>query len=638
VAPSNGGGLNGLRQPLHAAAATNSEEFMRRAWGVASAAAAACLVGSVSAAPGVAAPAAHKAPSTVVADYQMESDTGTTMNDSAGSNDGVIAAAAAAAGLDTHVASEGPDFGYQWGAAPGTPNDARVVTVADAADLDPGNREFAVEVKLKTSDTDGVLAQKGDPDTAGGHWRVQLDGGQASCLFRGGAIQGAVKSATLVDDNQWHTIRCELVATGATVYVDGTKEKHQNKAVTEVANDQQVTVGGKVGCANVTACNYYVGQIDFIRVLTGQSFDNQPPVAQFTGDCTANDGSCSFDASASSDPDVGGSIAQYEWDWTNDGSFDTTTANPVQGHNFGSPGTYSVRLRVTDDQGATDSAVHTFDVVTGTPPTRPRLPAATAGDHSATVTWAEPSATGDGTIQNYTVTSTPDGKTCTSADAQTFTCTVTDLTPGTSYTFRIKANSTVGPSANSKATNAVTPYGVPSRPGKVSAKAGNHKATVTWTAARPNGKQVTSYVVTRFPGDVKKRVDGSARTTVFKNLKNGRAYHFTVAAVNAAGRGPARATEAVTPAGPPTRVKNVTAKGGNNSALVTWAAAKPNGSKILHYKIVSSDGQHRVVDGTARKVKMTFLKAGHSYKFRVRAVNRVGDGPWSAWTKPVRVH
>jgi hypothetical protein len=35
---------------------------------------------------------------------------------------------------------------------------------------------------------------------------------------------------------------------------------------------------------------------------------------------------------------------------------------------------------------------------------------------------------------------------------------------------------------------------------------------------------------------------------------------------------------------------------------------------------------------------MTFLKPGHSYKFRVRAINKAGNGPWSAWTKPVKVH
>ena len=600
---------------------------MRKAWGTTSIAAVACLVGGLSAAPIGTAVAAAKVPTTAVADYQLQNDTSTTMADSAGTNDGAIAAGAPAAGLDTHVASQN-GFGYQW-AAPTVVNDARVVTVPDAADLDPGDREFAVEVKLKTNATDGVLVQKGQSDTPGGSWRVQLQGGQVSCLFRSDTVQGATKSDILVDDNQWHTIKCELVATGTSVYIDGTRDGHQNKAVTGVDSGAEVTVGGKVGCGSIATCDYYVGQVDSVRILKGASFDNQPPVAQFTSDCTANDGTCTFETSGSDDPD--GTIDTFEWDWTNNGSFDDTGANPT--HDFVNPGTYTVKLRVTDNEGATDSAVHPVTVLTGTPPTRPRQPAATAGDHSAKVTWLHPSADGTGTLTGYVATSTPDGKTC-SAAADELTCTVTGLTPGTSYTFRVKANSTVGPSANSKETNAVVPFGKPSKPGKVTAKGGNHQAKVNWTAAKPNGKPVTSYVVTRLPGGVKKTVDGAARSTVFKKLKNGHAYHFTVAAVNAAGRGPTTSSASVTPAEPPAKVTGVSATGGEKSAVVKWAAAKPNGSKVQRYKIESSDGQHRVVDASKLKVKMTFLKSGHSYKFRVRAVNKVGDGPWSAWTKP----
>ncbi len=603
---------------------------MRTAWKTVSVAAVACLTGTLVASPVSAAPAARKAPTTVVANYQMQSDTGTTMADSVGSNDGVIAAGAAAAGLDTHAASE-DGFGYQW-AAPTVVSDNRVVTVADAAELDPGSQEFAVEVKVKTSATDGVIVQKG-LSTSGGQWRMQLSGGQASCLFKGDTVQGATKSSILVDDNQWHTIKCELTATGTTVYIDDAKDGHQLKPVTGVDNTAPLWVGGKTGCGSVATCDYYVGLVDYVRVYQGASLDNQPPVAAFTSDCTADDGTCTFNAAGSSDPD--GSIATYEWDWTNDGVFDGTGVNPT--HDFVNPGTYSVKLRVTDNEGATDSAVHSFAVLTGTPPSRPREPAATPGDRAATVTWKPPSVDGDGTRTGYTVTSFPDEQTCTAA-AAAMTCDVTGLKAGTSYTFRIRADSTVGPSADSKETNTVTPFGKPGAPAKVTALAGNHRVKVTWTAAKPNGKPVSSYIVTRFPGGVEKTVDGSARGTVFKKLKNGRAYHFTVAGVNAAGQGQATDSETVTPAGVPTKVTNVTAKGGNNSALVKWAAAKPNGSEVLHYKIESSDGQHRVVDGSVLKVKVNFLKAGHSYKFRVRAVNKPGDGPWSAWTKSVKVH
>jgi hypothetical protein len=603
---------------------------MRRARAFASVASLACIAGGLAATPVATAFAADKAPTTVVANYQMEDDTDTTMADSAGSNDGVIAADPTAAGLNTHAASD-DGFGYQWGAA-ALPNDARVVTVADGADLDPGDREFAVEVKLKTTATNGVLAQKGESDTAGGQWRVQLLGGQVSCLFRSDTAQAAVKSKSLVNDGAWHTVKCELTATGATVYVNNTKNGHKNGHVTGVDSDAQVTVGGKVGCGSVQACGYYVGQVDSLRILKGATFDNQAPVAQFTADCSANDGSCSFDATGSADPD--GSIVKYEWKWTDGDDFVEDTALKV--HNFVDPGTYTVKLRVTDNEGATDSAVHPVDVLTGTPPSRPRKATATAGNHSAKVDWKPPSVAGDGPVTDYVVTSTPDGKTCT-VPATELTCTVTGLVAGKSYTFRVKGISTVGPTANSKATEPVTPFGKPAKPGKVTAKAGNHQAKVTWTAAKPNGKPVTSYVVTRLPGKVKKTVDGKARSVVFKKLKNGHKYHFTVAAVNAAGRGKATASSTVVPAGPPTKVKGVGAKAGKKSAVVTWKAAKPNGSKLLRYKIAVSDGQHRVVAAAKLRVKVSFLTSGHSYKFRVRAVNKIGNGPWSAWTKPVTV-
>ena len=603
---------------------------MRTTWKTLSIAAVACVVGTTMTSPVSAATAAERAPTTVVANYQMQNDTGTTMTDSTGSHDGVIAADAAGAGLDTHVASD-DGFGYQW-AMPTVVSDSRVVTVADAAELDPGAREFAVEAKVKTGATDGVIVQKGLSTSPGGQWRMQLIDGQVSCLFKSDTVQGATRSTVRIDDNQWHTVACELTASGTTVYIDGARDGHQNKAVTGVDSADPVWVGGKTGCGSLAACDYYVGMVDYLKIFRGARLDNEAPTAAFTSDCTAADGTCTFDASGSTDPD--GSIATYEWSWTNNDVFEDAGVNPT--HDFVNPGTYSVKLRVTDDEGATDSAVHAVTVVTGAPPSRPRQPAATAGNLSATVTWKPPSLDGDGARTGYTVTSFPDGKTCTAA-ADATSCEVTALEGGTTYTFRVRAESTVGPSPNSKETNAVTVFGPPGAPEKVTAEGGNHRATVKWTAAKPNGKAVSSYVVTQLPGGVKKKVDGAARHTVFKNLKNGRTYHFTVAGVNAAGRGDATTSNEVTPAGAPGKVTGVNAKGGNNSAVVTWEAAKSNGSKVLRYKIEASDGQHRFVDGDTLKVKVKFLKPGKTYKFRVLAINKAGDGPWSTWSKAVRV-
>ncbi|HAZ27527.1 TPA: hypothetical protein DCY67_02765 [Candidatus Acetothermia bacterium] len=87
---------------------------------------------------------------------------------------------------------------------------------------------------------------------------------------------------------------------------------------------------------------------------------NQPPVARFTftplaprpGDWIR------FDATVSSDPD--GSIVNYQWDFQNDGVFDAT--GQVVFHQYRTAGRYTVRLAVTDNQGATGHTLETIAV------------------------------------------------------------------------------------------------------------------------------------------------------------------------------------------------------------------------------------------------------------------------------------
>lgn len=56
-----------------------------------------------------------------------------------------------------------------------------------------------------------------------------------------------------------------------------------------------------------------------------------------------------FDASGSSDPDA--DIASYEWDWTNDGTYDEESSESSVRHVFAAPGDYTVSVRITDEAG-----------------------------------------------------------------------------------------------------------------------------------------------------------------------------------------------------------------------------------------------------------------------------------------------
>ena len=78
---------------------------------------------------------------------------------------------------------------------------------------------------------------------------------------------------------------------------------------------------------------------------------NQPPIAQASANPTSGTVplAVAFSSSGSTDPD--GSISAYAWDLDGDGFYDdSTSANPS--YPYTAAGTYTVKLQVTDNQGA----------------------------------------------------------------------------------------------------------------------------------------------------------------------------------------------------------------------------------------------------------------------------------------------
>ena len=69
-----------------------------------------------------------------------------------------------------------------------------------------------------------------------------------------------------------------------------------------------------------------------------------------------------FDGSDSHDNDCGNeSITKWEWDWDNDGIYDEEGDNTE--HSWSEPGTYYIQLRVTDDEGTTDTLDEPMDII-----------------------------------------------------------------------------------------------------------------------------------------------------------------------------------------------------------------------------------------------------------------------------------
>ncbi|TFC32003.1 hypothetical protein E3O53_12000 [Cryobacterium sp. TMT2-18-3] len=129
-----------------------------------------------------------------------------------------------------------------------------------------------------------------------------------------------------------------------------------------------------------------------------------------------------------------------------------------------SPGAWEVALRPLTDMagnvGSSDPLTGFPHTLTVSPPAVPTVSAAPtnvtaiAGNASAVVSWLAP--VDDGTpVTSYTVTATPGGATVTTRGE--LTATFTGLTNGTSYRFSVTADNSIGASAASAPSNAVTP-------------------------------------------------------------------------------------------------------------------------------------------------------------------------------------
>jgi subtilisin family serine protease len=100
----------------------------------------------------------------------------------------------------------------------------------------------------------------------------------------------------------------------------------------------------------------------FMGFLNGGG-TNQPPIASFTFTCSLL--ACNFNGSGSSD-DVG--IVSYSWNFGDN----TTGSGVTPSHTYGSAGTYSVTLTVTDGGGLSNASTHSVTVNSGSgnqPPT-----------------------------------------------------------------------------------------------------------------------------------------------------------------------------------------------------------------------------------------------------------------------------
>jgi hypothetical protein len=283
-------------------------------------------------------------------------------------------------------------------------------------------------------------------------------------------------------------------------------------------------------------------------------------------------------------------------------------------------------------------------VVPAGPAFPPIALAAVGGDRSARLTWSVPSANG-GAISAYLIEITgPEGVRTESAGTAA-EATVSGLTNGITYSFRVAAVTGAGVGGFAEASQPVTPLAAPTVPLAVATTPGNKSASISWQhPSETGGRPVTEYIVEVASGSgaIAHVVPGSSLSFEATGLTNGATYTVRVAARNAVGTGPfAAAAGSVVPrevADAPTRL---IATAGSGTVSLVWTApwtSVVTGSIVDYVIQVSTDYNgnaaaaiwRTIADGTSTLTRATFAAAnGVPQVYRVAAVTTNGVGAFS---------
>jgi titin len=275
-----------------------------------------------------------------------------------------------------------------------------------------------------------------------------------------------------------------------------------------------------------------------------------------------------------------------------------------------------------------------------------------AANRLATVSWAAPDDGGT-PITGYSVMYSTNGvawlTASTSVPPTATSYTVTNLTNGSGYYFKVSAQNLAGAGAFSLAVGAFTPYTFADRSPAVTATPAKQAAVVKWSAPAANGSAITGYQIDYRRSDrpawvtYLRNTRSAATTRTVTGLVAGKGYVFRVRAINAAGVGPVSVTsKPVVPYTVPSAPTRLAAWAGRHAVGLGWVAPSSGGRRITGYQILYSlnhGATWKLYGSTKPTTQATArgLVTGRTYWFRVRAVSAAGIGTLSASSTGVRV-
>ena len=213
--------------------------------------------------------------------------------------------------------------------------------------------------------------------------------------------------------------------------------------------------------------------------------------------------------------------------------------------------------------------------------------------------------------------------------------TLTGLTNGKSYDFKVRAVNAAG---ESTASGKIASPTIPLAPATFSVNSGDAQATLTWTKS-PSDTTVTGWQYRLRKGNGqyggwKDVLNGTATTVTYTvgGLENDETYTFQLRAVNASGGGIASAGQTANPQlAPPAKPTGFLASAGPEQVLLQWD--NPNNASITGWEYRQKAGQGNYGNWTdvpcvspcSAPAQTSYLVTGLTndtqYTFKLRAVN-----------------
>lgn len=274
-----------------------------------------------------------------------------------------------------------------------------------------------------------------------------------------------------------------------------------------------------------------------------------------------------------------------------------------------------------------------IDTAAQTPP-RPPVLTGDAADRVVHLSWQVPSSDGGSTITKYRVYRRTTGGYSLLANVPTGTTyDDTAVFNTVTYTYQVTALSALGEGAASNEV-AATPrqvvVTVPGPPQGLLATGDAGFVHLTWNPpADDGGAPVTAYRLYRDGAQI---VETSARTFDDAAVVAGTTYSYTVTAVNSQGEGgPSAAATATPTAGRPSAPQDFTATVDGAGVHLSWSPPTSDGGSPVTKYVVTRDAVRLVtVPASQRAYTDATVVSGTTYEYKVRAINAVGGGTYSA--------